>query len=329
MWQMVGHHRAILLLQRSIETQRISHAYLFSGPRQIGKYTLALQLAKALNCQEADRPCGRCRSCRKIDKGIHPDVQAIYLEEGSKNIGIDAVRKLQEGVALKPAEGYAKVYIFRDAERLSEPAANALLKTLEEPPRSVVLVLTTADASMLLPTIVSRCQQLELRPVATAEIEQALGERAVPPEQAKLLATLARGRVGWALETASHPARLEKRKELFCRLATLPTADRVSRFAFAAEVATLHGRDPEAARGILESWQSWWRDLLLKRLGLDELVVNVDHQEQLGAQSSGYSVETLSRMVGTIQGTISMLSQNVNARLSLETLMLSVPRGGR
>jgi DNA polymerase-3 subunit delta' len=330
MWQIVGHDRVIRLIQKSIETNRVSHAYLFSGPSQVGKSTLAREFAKALNCLEPDSPCGRCRSCQKIDKGVHPDVQSIDLEEGAKSISIDAIRRLQEGVALRPAEGRYKVYILQEAERLSEQAANALLKTLEEPPPSVVLVLTTLEAGMLLPTLVSRCQQVDLRPVPRAELERTLVQRySASPDQARLVATLAGGRVGWAFQAMSNPAMLEKRSELLNRLADFPTADRVSRFAYAAELANLYSRNPEAVRDILESWQCWWRDLLLTRLGLRELVVNVDLEEKLIDTCRDYSIETLSRMVRAIQDTISMLSQNVNPRLSLEVLMLNAPRGNK
>jgi DNA polymerase III subunit delta' len=327
MWQTVGHDHAIRLLQNSIETKRTSHAYLFSGPRQIGKATLARDFARALNCAEPDRPCGRCRSCRKIDASIHPDVQIIELEEGSKNISIDAVRKLQEGVALRPFEGMVKVYIIEEVERLSEPAANSLLKTLEEPPPSVVMVLTTLDANSLLPTVVSRCQQMELHPVPTAAIEGALREsHGVDPERARLLATLARGRMGWAVQAASSRNALDKRTELMEKLLALPRASRVGRFAYAAELATLYGRDPESARGALEMWQSWWRDLLLSRLGLAELVVNADLKDRVGREAGGYSVEALGRMVRSIHQTTTLLGQNVNPRLALEALMLNVPK---
>ncbi len=327
MWQTVGHDHAIRLLQNSIETGRVSHAYLFSGPRQIGKATLAREFAKALNCLEPDRPCGRCRSCKKIEASIHPDVQVIDLEEGSKNIGIDAVRRLQEGVALRPFEGQTKVYVIEDVELLSEPASNALLKTLEEPPPSVVLVLTTPDATSLLPTVASRCQQVELRPLPPVAVEAALRERhGVDPERARLLASLARGRMGWAVQAASNRNALDKRSELLEKLLALPGMGLVGRFAYAAELATLYGRDPEAARSTLEMWQSWWRDLLLSRLGLTKLVVNVDLRGRVGTEASGYSVEALGRMVRSIQKTISLLGQNVNPRLALEALMLSVPK---
>lgn len=326
MWQVVGHDRAVHLIRNSVDTNRVSHAYLLSGPRHVGKSTLAGDLARALNCLEPDRPCGRCRSCRKIEGSIHPDVQLLELEEGAKSISIDAVRRLQDGVALRPFEGRVKVYIIEEAERLSEPAANALLKTLEEPPASVVMVLTTLDPTLLLPTLVSRCQQVDLRPVPAATVEAALIQRhEMPPQQARLLAALSRGRVGWALRAASDPKVLERRKENLERLAALPSTRRVARLAFAGELATLYGRDPERARGTLETWQWWWRDLLLSRLGLSEMVVNVDFRERLVAEAREYSLETLGQMARGVQETISLLAQNVNARLAIEVLLLSVP----
>ncbi|MHB0871253.1 MAG: DNA polymerase III subunit [Chloroflexota bacterium] len=294
--------------------------------RHTGKLTLAREFAKTLNCLEPDRPCGRCLSCRKIERGVHPDVQIVELEEGTKNISIEAIRAIQDAVALRPAEGRVKVYIVEEAEHLSEPAANSLLKTLEEPPPSVVMVLTTLDATLLLPTLVSRCQQIDLRPVPTEVIEATLRRTEVDPAHGQLVASLARGRVGWALKATTNPAMLNRRAELMDRLISLSTADRVTRFAYAAELATLHGRDPEAARSALESWQSWWRDLLLSRLGMEDLVVNADLKDRLRLQAHRYSIESLSRMVRAIQEGVALLTQNVNARLALEVLMLDVPR---
>jgi DNA polymerase III subunit delta' len=330
MRQVLGHDKAVRLLQKSIDAGRVSHAYLFSGPRHVGKSMLARELAKALNCREPERPCGICRSCRKIDGMVHPDVQVINPGDGARNIGIEAVRDLQERVALRPFEGTHKVYIVEEAERLSEAAANALLKTLEEPPPSVVLVLTTLNSATLLPTIVSRCQQVDLRPVPAGVVEGLLLDRyQLEPERARLLTALARGRIGWAIRAASDAELVTRRAELLERLVALPKADLVARFAYAAELATLHGRDAESARGVLETWQSWWRDLLLYRVGLARLVVNVDFRERVSAEARRYPVEVLGRMVELLQRTIALLAQNVNARLALEVLMLRLPRGSQ
>jgi DNA polymerase III subunit delta' len=330
MRQVLGHDKVVHLLQNSVDAGRVSHAYLFSGPRHVGKSTLARELAKALNCPASDRPCGVCRSCRKIEGMLHPDVQVINPGDGARGIGIEAVRDLHERVALRPFEGTHKVYIIEEAERLSEAAANALLKTLEEPPPSVVMVLTTLNSATLLPTIVSRCQQVELRPVAGSTVEAALLERCqVEPERARLLTALARGRIGWAIRAASDAELVTRRAELLERLVALPGADLVARFAYAAELATLHGRDAEGARGVLETWQSWWRDLLLYRVGLAELVVNVDFRDKVAGEARRYPVETLGRTVELLQRTITLLAQNVNARLALEVLMLRLPRGSQ
>lgn len=328
MWQVIGHERVVRLLDSSLNSGRVSHSYLFSGPSQVGKATLAREFAKALNCDaETGRPCGQCRSCKKVAGSIHPDVVTIDLQEGSKNIGIDAIRDLQSAVALRPFEGRRKVYIIEGVERLSEAASNSLLKTLEEPPPSVVLLLTTTDADALLLTIVSRCQQVEMRPVPASVIESALRARyGLEVEHAHLVAGLAAGRVGWAMQAATNRAILERRAQTLERLAALPAAGRVQRLAYAADLAALWARDPDSVRGTLETWRSWWRDLLLQRLGLIDLTVNVDQAGRLPAEAAVHTPEVLSGMVRAIEETLSLLARNVNPRLALEALMLGTPR---
>ena len=192
------------------------------------------------------------------------------------------------------------------------------------------MVLTTLNSATLLPTIVSRCQQVELRPVSASAIEAALVDRLqVEPERARLLTALARGRIGWAFRAASNAELVTGRAELLDRLIALPRADLVARFAYASELATLHGRDAEGARGVLETWQSWWRDLLLHQIGLRELVVNVDFEARMAGEARRYRVEALGRMVELLHRTITLLAQNVNARLALEVLMLRLPRGSQ
>jgi len=157
-WQVVGHEWAVELLKRSLTNGRVAHAYLLTGPPQIGKTTLALNFAQALNCQNPEGPCGECLSCRKIAHGTHPDVRVIEGQGGT--IKIDQIRALQRQAALSCTEGRWKVFILRQMERATTEAANCLLKTLEEPPAHVILVLTASEADALPPTIVSRCQVL-------------------------------------------------------------------------------------------------------------------------------------------------------------------------
>ena len=205
-WPIIGHEWAVELLQHSLAAGRQPHAVLFAGPAQIGKRTLALALAAAINCtSKGARPCGQCRSCRLIEHNSHPDVRVVQAEAGESSregvLKIDQIRELQHAAALGPLESSYKVFVLREIERANLPAANALLKTLEEPPSQVVLLLTSARPHALLPTIISRCQVLALRPLPLGQIASALVERwGASQEEADLLSRLSEGRIGWAVQ---------------------------------------------------------------------------------------------------------------------------------
>ncbi len=185
MWQVVGQDRALTLLKRSLERDAVAHAYIYVGRPHVGKMTLALNLAQALNCEASEPPCGECSSCRKIGSAKHADVQVISLTSAGSageskvraEISIGQIRQLQHHASLPPFEGKCKVFIIDEAEHLSIEAANCLLKTLEEPVGRVVFILLTANDSLLPATVISRCQKLELLPVAAGEVETALGGR--------------------------------------------------------------------------------------------------------------------------------------------------------
>jgi len=164
-WQIIGHDWAVTFLQQSLATGRVAHAYLFTGPPQIGKRTLARGLAQALNCTGTQPPCGQCQSCQKVSKGTHPDVRIIEGEGAGGSIKIDQVRAVKREAMLSSYEGRFRVYILRHVDMASLEAANSLLKILEEPPEHVVLVLTAVQPESLPATVVSRCQRLDLRPV--------------------------------------------------------------------------------------------------------------------------------------------------------------------
>ena len=139
MWRTAGHDKAIKSLERALAEDRLAHSYLVTGRKRVGKTTLALDLARALNCLSDARPCGECGQCGRISSGLHPDVRLIGLETARSGrlrtlISIDQVREVQRDASLLPYEGRSRVFIFESAEKLSEEAANSLLKTLEEPP---------------------------------------------------------------------------------------------------------------------------------------------------------------------------------------------------
>jgi len=340
-WQVVGQDRVISLLQRSLERGMLAHAYLLVGPPHVGKMTLALNLAQALNCEAAERPCGKCVSCEKIAAAGHADVQIISLAPGENaaeakpqaEISIDRIREIQHSASLPPFEGRYKVFIIDGAEFLSVEAANCLLKTLEEPADKVVFILLTANEHLLLTTVVSRCQRLELIPLSASEMETVLSSRwGIEPPKAKLLARLSRGCLGWALSAALNDGLLQQRAEKLDRLLEVARSDNEERFAYAAQLAAQFAQNRGAVQEVLALWLDWWRDLLLVKIGCQDMVTNVDRADTLVEMAKGYSPAQIRHFIASIQAAGEQLRQNANPRLVLEVLMLDMPgkegRGG-
>ena len=331
MWTTIGHSDAVAGLRRSAEEGRIAHAYLLVGPRQVGKMTLALDMARLVNCTGGEAPCGECGQCRRIAQGVHADVEVLDIESGEGrsrvNIGIDQVRQLQRAANLKPFEGRCRVFIVDGAERLSEEAANALLKVLEEPPEQVMLVLLTLDADALPPTIASRCRRLELRPlehrVVAGELKARLG---CVPERAEELARLCAGRIGWAIEAASDPALLEERSTTLGAIDVVLRGGLEARLTHANEMAAGFAADRDSAKRALALWLEWWRDVMVVKEGTPELAANLSRSDELAAAGESLSRGQVLRAVESVRQASQDLERNVNPRLALEGLMLSLPR---
>ena len=335
MWQVVGHEAAVTLLSRSLERDMLAHAYIFVGPPQVGKMTLAVSLAQGVNCvaPPASRPCGGCDQCRRIAQGHHPDVQVLDLEVNAQSgamrreIGIDQVREVQHWATLKPYEGRCRVIVFRDAALLSQDASNALLKLLEEPPESVLFILLTADAEAIPPTVLSRCQRVDLNPLSLNTVARELEEtQGTPPQEAAELARRSGGRIGWALEAAKDPQVAADYADEVVRVASLLEEGLEERFAYAAELAALFPRNREGAMASLKAALSWWRDLLLVQEGGDEFVSNVQARDALNRCSQWVSTPQVMEAIKMTQDTMDCLEANVNPHLALEVLLLSLPR---
>jgi DNA polymerase-3 subunit delta' len=315
-WPVIGHEWAVDLLARAVSSGRPSHAYLLSGPAQSGKVTLARAFAQALLCEvPGAQPCGQCRACQRIALGRYPDVQTISAERNT--IQIEQVRSLQRDAALSPLEAPYRVFILREIERATPAAANALLKTLEEPPGHVILVLSCVRRDLVLPTIVSRCQLLGLRPLPIPQVEAALTAHwQVPADRARLLARLSAGRLGWAVRVHKDPdlRRLDD-------LVTLTGQQAIGRLAYSEAL----GRQPESIEQTLGLWATWWRDLLLVQRGLPEAVINLDRREQIEAQALRFLPAQIDRALADVIHTLQRIRANVNARLALDVLALRLP----
>ncbi len=330
-WGLVGQERAVAALTGALAAGRAAHAYLFVGPERVGKHTLALKLAQALNCEGEEPPCDGCEPCRRIAAGIHADVQTVTVEEAEederrKGIHVSQIRELQRVTSLKPFQGRSRVVIIDPADEMNVSAQNAFLKTLEEPPPQVVFVLVTADESRLLPTIRSRCRRLELRLPSVADVETALRERDVDEEQARLLARLSAGRIGWALEVAADPSLLERRQESLSQAGALASMSVAQRLELAERLAQEYRRRPEALLAQLEAWRDWWRDVLVVQAGAEDGVANVDRLPDLRRDAARLPRDEVAFFVRALQEARRYLGENAQPRLLMETLLLEAPR---
>src|SRR2546421_4848155 len=288
-WNIVGHEHAIDLLRRTLAVQQVRHAYLFTGPDHIGKALLVHRFAQTLLCtggpdlQVAPQaPCNECLSCRKVLHGNHPDLHIIARPPDKQFIIIEQIRALQSDSARKTLEGRRNVFIIQGAHEMNLESANCLLKTLEEPESDVVLLLTAPDPGLLLPTIRSRVQQISLHLLTAAQIKSALEKNwHVAADGATLIAALAAGRMGWAVQAVEDEDLLNERKAQLETLARLPTFGNVQRF----EIAQRLSADAEKARAVLELWLLWWRDMVLAVHHCLDLTVNVDMRQTLKQQA--------------------------------------------
>ncbi len=328
-WQnVIGHDWAVEMLAGGIAHGRIGHAYLITGPDHLGKTTLARTFAQALNCEsEGERPCGRCRPCLLIAADRHPDVQLLGPDvsgRGKLTLKIDAIRELQRHLNLSAHEARYKVAILKRFDAATTGAANAFLKTLEEPPENVVLLLTANDADTLLPTISSRCRTVNLRPLPPDLIEQSLTTRwHVAEDQAHLLAYLADGRIGWAVLAAEDKTILQIRAANLQYLHDALAGTRVSRFQLADELA----RKPENLPEILQTWLSWWRDanLLARQNGVSDALTNIDERALLEETARTTDEETALTSLKQTDLALWQLERNANTRLVIENLLLTYP----
>jgi len=337
MWQTIGHAKIIDLLQRAISQGSLSHAYLLAGPAQVGKMTLARDLAMTLNCgeQPEQRPCGQCSSCNKILEGKHADVQIVALNQNTEaedtkertEIGIDQIKDVLHSASLPPFEGKYRVYIIDEAGLLSMEAANCLLKTLEEPSAKVVFILLSSNPGRIPVTVISRCQRLNLAPAKTSEIESILINRwNIEPAKARLLARLSHGSPGWAIEVSQKANWLQERNEKFEKMLAVIKSNYSERFAFAAQLAQQFAKKREGVYETLDTWAGWWRDILLVKTGCLDDITNLDYRPGLDGMAGAYSLAQIRDILYYLQTAGEQLKLNANARLTLESLMLNIPK---
>jgi DNA polymerase-3 subunit delta' len=330
-WNLVGHEWAVDMLKKHVIHGTMRHAYLFAGPPGVGRRTLALRFAQALNCRtpiEPGIPCGQCRDCKQIEAMQQADLHILQAvdDEGKSRIGgtlkVDQIREVRRLLNYKPYQSNYRVALFLRFGEATDSAANALLKTLEEAPPYAVLILTADNPEQLLPTIVSRCEVLRLRPLRIEQARQALEEKGFESNQAKWIAHISGGRFGTALRLVGSESQMVEREERLNDLQALISASRVEKFAYADKLS----RNREAMRQAILIWLSYWRDVMLRTAQARTPLINVDRNLEIEELAGRMDLSAARRVVYDLEGTLEKMDGNVNPRLLAEILLLDLPK---
>ena len=331
-WNIRGQDRVVGELRRAVMVGP-RHAYILSGPAHSGKLSTATEFAAALLCPNAAADaaaCHACATCRRIERGVFPDLSIVDLQSQALNekgqgknlaLTIATVRRISADVSLRPSESAWRVVIVNDVETMQETAQEAFLKTLEEPPAYVVLVLLTTDADLLLPTIRSRCVTLRMQIPSSAVVEAALVERGVETLRARDIAALSDGAIGWAMAAAHDPALTEDRAQSRARAREWIASDTYHRLVTATLLADGFTKDRDAVFAELLAAQRAWREIL-------HVVeqVDADHAPVEWLQPDhGFSGPSVVASLRSIDGCVADLEANVRPRLALQTMVSAWP----
>lgn len=311
--QVFGQDKVIKFLSASIKNNRLASSYLFIGPEGLGKCLVARNFAKTLNCEkDMLDACDSCISCNKIDTDNHPDIHWIE-KDNSGSIKIDCIRKLETDINLKPYEAKKKVFIIKDAHAMTPEAANALLKTLEEPPKDSILILTTYSQEKIFPTVVSRCQKIFFSSMNMEKLEFILkNDYNLKEAISHYLSHFTEGRLGAALRLKDKDV-LNERNRI------------IDNFASSREQTqdyfNLEFQNKQEIGKNLDILISWFRDILLLQCGVDATnLINADRGKELGHLKDRYKIEDTLEIIQQIFNSYTMLEYNLNPKIFLEFL---------
>ena len=324
--QIIGHPKQLETLRLALAHGRLHHAYLFVGATGVGKKTIGLSLAKAIHCAMATGDfCGECADCARIEDGNHPDVRFIEPLAGKKEISIQQIRELEQELNLRSFSGNKKIVILDPATLMNLPAQNALLKTLEEPPKDSLLVLIAPNLGGLLPTVRSRCLRVSFVPLTRDQVVAFLvSQKKVRVEEAQLLAAMSMGSL--EIVTAVDPQELLARRhrwiDLLLRVAS-------GDYRTAAETAEALAGNKEESLRFLDWAESWYRDLLVYTVTQNrQEVVNVDLLPQIEQVSVAVGLERLLERIAEAKKAVVAIQRNLNRRMVLENLLLNAGEAG-
>ncbi|HEX3023422.1 MAG TPA: DNA polymerase III subunit delta' [Lachnospiraceae bacterium] len=318
----VGHEQIIEHLQSAIKLDKVSHAYILNGEKGTGKKTIAYSFAKALQCEEHSmNSCNTCKSCMQLESGNHPDVISVTHEKIS--IGVDDIRlQVVNDIGIKPYSSHYKIYIIDDADKMTEQAQNALLKTIEEPPKYAIILLLTNNSSKLLPTIQSRCVTLNLKPVSSDEIKNYLmGECNIPDYIAGMSAAFSQGNLGRAVRYASSEEFLQLKEDI---LHLLKYIDDMELYEIVDAIKNLAKYKLEI-NDCIDLMILWYRDILMFKVTMNpNLLLYKEEYKFISVQASKRNYEGIENIINAMNKAKIRLNANVNFDTVMELMLLTL-----
>ena len=311
-------------LQTAIKTGNLSHAYIINGEYGSGRQTIASALAKTIQCQsktDDTDACGVCTSCKQAESHNHPDIKYITHDKTSISVN-DILEQLNNDISIKPYSSEYKIYIIPDANKMTEQAQNALLKTIEEPPVYAIIILLTENCDSLLPTIRSRCVTLTMNPVEKDKICTYLENKfQLEPEQAQIAANYCQGNIGKAIRFASSSDFIEMKNQVLKLLKNLDSMDIASIIDTIKEFST-HKND---INDYLDLMLLWYRDVLMFKVTKDaNLLLYSDEYSAISEQATKRDYENIENIIAAIDKAKVRLKANVNFDVTIELMILAM-----
>ncbi len=322
-WPIIGHKNIVNFLQRSITNKKIVHAYLFYGPENLGKKTVAKYFALSLICErkEIDNvPCGKCQNCQKFFKNIHPDIIWLRKENDKKNISIDQIRDLKEKISLTSFTNSYKIVIIVNTEEMTGEAANSFLKILEEPPPKNVIILLANSLKNIPKTIISRCQLIKFSLVSKKEIFDFLIKKyKLNKKEAEEISALSFGRPGRAIKFLENKERLKNYLESQKKLIKIIKSNLNQRLKIVEEIIK-----EEKIKETILNWKVFFRDLVLLKTENNEFIINLSFKNKLDDLTKKFSFEKIIQIEKELDNFNFYIDQNINLKLALDNFVINL-----
>lgn len=315
----IGHEMIKQYFKKSLMADKVSHSYIFEGPYGVGKKTLANEFAKVLLCENPNKPCGICKSCKMIEAGTHPDIN--HVKRDTKITKIDTVREqVIKYMDIKPYVGEYKIVIIEEADTLNIEGQNAMLKTIEEPPSYGIIILVTQNLASLLPTIKSRCIHMRFSPLPNQSVTDYLISRQVSEHEVAIYTQFCEGSIGKAKDLIDNEAFLTQRKESISYLNRLDKANLMELYSIVKEICD----KKEEITTILDFWELWYRDIAIAKSLKTDNFYYLDYKSQLLDIAEKLTYNKISSNLEHIKESRRAIGQNVNTTLIIENLLLKL-----